>query len=186
MELLVELVRQIRKDTIKTTLTLVGTALGSAAIVFLVCTLHAATVALGRDSQNASGSDVTHVQSQKTSALGKSRQNRSGLGERDVEALARREGKAPDAVIGASAVGHREGAVTLPSGRLRTMRIGIQSGSMRRTENFSVTWSKRSTSRQPASMDFAFGRKWRASGEIYFCRRRWPPRSSSDLATFLN
>jgi len=116
-----DLVRQLRRETWRVVLMLLGIAIGASTVVFLASTLHAANYALNRASQDASGSGITHVEERRPPP-GTSR-FAPGLSDRDAVAMAAHEGASDDSVVGASSLYGREANVGA-----KRMRIGVQSG----------------------------------------------------------
>ncbi len=56
-----DLLRGLRKEPLRAALTLLGTIVGSAAVVFLSCTLASASYALSRAAQEASGANILKI-----------------------------------------------------------------------------------------------------------------------------
>jgi putative ABC transport system permease protein len=82
--------RQFRREPMRTFLTLFGIVLGSASIVFLGSSLPAASSALARMSQDATGDDITQVYERGVRNLSRARTFRS-LSGADARAMAAQE-----------------------------------------------------------------------------------------------
>ncbi|MBI5532446.1 MAG: ABC transporter permease [Deltaproteobacteria bacterium] len=125
MEMLRDLIRQMRREPVRMLLTLLGIAIGSGAVVLLASTLRAATFALDQASQEATGDDITRV-TRRTPGPGAMTRVAPGLSERDMRAMADRERIAHERTIASATVYHQEASVGA-----RAKPVGVQSGGTR-------------------------------------------------------
>lgn len=116
--------REARREPLRLMLTAVGVAVGAATVVMLAAILAGATHALSYASQEASGADVTRVDSRRAPP-GEHRPS-PGLSPRDVRALALHEGMDESELVATWTVRHRDGA----AGASR-MKIGVHGGGAR-------------------------------------------------------
>jgi len=125
MELVRELLRQIRREPVRMMLTLLGIMIGSGAVVLLASTLKAATFALDRASQEATGDDITRVE-RRTPGPAAMARLAPGLSDRDARAMADREHVPSGSTAVSASIYHQDASVGP-----KTKPVGVQSGGAR-------------------------------------------------------